>query len=222
MRLLILEDAEDLAEAIAHRMAASGHVCDNAATLEDARQLLRIQPFDLAVVDINLPDGSGLALLRELRAAKNRLPVLVLTARLGVDDRVTALDAGADDYLVKPFDFRELEARVRAIVRRRNGEADPILRAGAIRFNTLTRQVTVAGNPCELTRREQSLLEILISARGRVIAKEELHSRLFGFDEEAGINAVELYVARLRKKLGSADFVIRTLRGLGYQAVAGQ
>jgi len=219
MRLLILEDAEDLADAIADRMAASGHVCDKAATLEDARQLLGLQPFDLAIVDINLPDGSGLALLRELRAAKNRLPVLVLTARLAIDDRVTALDAGADDYLVKPFDFRELEARIRAIVRRRNGEADPILQAGAIRFNTLTRQVTVAGAPCELTRREQSLLEILISAKGRVVAKEELHSRLFGFEEEAGINAIELYVARLRKKLGSSDFVIRTLRGLGYQAV---
>ncbi len=220
MRLLIVEDAEDLADAIADRMAASGHVCDKAATLADARQLLALQPFDLAVVDINLPDGTGLTLLREMRSAKNRLPVLVLTARMGVDDRVTALDAGADDYLVKPFDFRELEARIRAIVRRRNGQADPVLEAGAIRFNTLTRQVTVDGQSCELTRREQSLLEILLSARGRVIAKEELHSRLFGFEEDAGINAVELYVARLRKKLGNSDFVIRTLRGLGYQAVS--
>jgi two-component system response regulator TctD len=219
LRLLIVEDAEDVADAIAARMERSGHVCDTAGTVADARQLLKLEPYDLAIVDINLPDGTGFGLLQELRAAKNRLPVLVLTARMGVDDRVQALDTGADDYLVKPFDFRELEARVRAIARRGKGDTDPVLEAGPIRFNTRTREITIDGSPCELTRREQTLLEILIGAKGRVIGKEELHARLFGLEEEAGLNAVELYVARLRKKLGGSQFVIRTLRGLGYQAV---
>lgn len=218
MRLLIVEDAEDVCDAIVESLTRIGHVCDKARTLGDARQLLAVQPFDLVVLDINLPDGFGHDLLKEIRARGDTLAVIMLTARLGVDDRVDALDAGADDYLVKPFDIRELEARVRAVVRRRHGETDAVLEAGDICFNTATRQVTVAGEPCELTRREQSLLEILLSSRGRVIAKEELHSRLFGLQEEAGLNAVELYVARLRKKLPSTRLEIRTLRGLGYQA----
>ncbi len=218
MRLLIVEDAEDVCDAIAESLSRLGHVCDKARTLADARQLLGVQPFDLMVLDINLPDGSGYDLLKEIRARGETLAVIMLTARLGVDDRVDALDAGADDYLVKPFDIRELEARLRAVARRRHGETDAILEAGDIRFNTATRQVTVGEQVCDLTRREQSLLEILLSSRGRVIAKEELHSRLFGLEEEAGLNAVELYIARLRKKLPSASLEIRTLRGLGYQA----
>lgn len=223
MRLLIVEDAEDVSDAIAENLSRQGHVCDKARTLADARQFLAVQPFDLMVLDINLPDGSGYDLLKEIRARGEALAVLMLTARLGVDDRVDALDAGADDYLVKPFDFRELEARLRAVARRRHGETDAVLEAGDICFNTATRRVTVSGTPCDLTRREQSLLEILLSSRGRVIAKEELHSRLFGLDDEVGLNAVELYIARLRKKLPSTSLEIRTLRGLGYQAfVAGR
>jgi two-component system response regulator TctD len=218
VRLLIVEDAEDVCDAIAESLSRLGHVCDKARTLDDARQLLGVQPFDLMVLDINLPDGSGYDLLKEVRSRGEGLAVIMLTARLGVDDRVDALDAGADDYLVKPFDIRELEARLRAVARRRHGETDAVLESGDIRFNTATRQVTVSGEPCDLTRREQALLEILLSSRGRVIAKEELHSRLFGLEEEAGLNAVELYVARLRKKLAAATLEIRTLRGLGYQA----
>lgn len=218
MRLLIVEDAEDVCDAIAESLTRVGHVCDKARTLDDARQFLAVQPFDLMVLDINLPDGSGYDLLKEVRARGDTLAVIMLTARLGVDDRVDALDAGADDYLVKPFDIRELEARLRAVARRRHGETDAVLQAGDVCFNTATRRVTVAGEPCELTRREQAVLEILLSSRGRVIAKDELHARLFGLDEEAGMNAVELYVARLRKKLPSATLEIRTLRGLGYQA----
>lgn len=218
MRLLIVEDAEDVCDAIAESLRRVGHVCDKARTLDDARQFLAVQPFDLVILDINLPDGSGYDLLKEIRARGDTLAVIMLTARLGVDDRVDALDAGADDYLVKPFDIRELEARLRAVARRRHGETDAVLQAGDVCFNTATRQVTVAGVPCDLTRREQALLEILLSSRGRVIAKDELHARLFGLNEEAGMNAVELYVARLRKKLPSTTLEIRTLRGLGYQA----
>lgn len=218
MRLLIVEDAEDVSDAIAQSLSRTGHACDTAATLADARQLLAVEPFDIMILDINLPDGSGFDLLRELRGRGVELPVIMLTARMGVDDRVDALDAGADDYLVKPFDIRELEARLRAVTRRRHGETDSVLEAGDIRFNMATRQVTVGETPLELTRREQSLLEILLSSRGRVIAKEELHSRLFGLQEEAGLNAIELYVARLRKKIPSTSLEIRTLRGIGYQA----
>lgn len=218
MRLLIVEDAEDVCDAIGESLTRVGHVCDKARTLDDARQFLAVQPFDLIVLDINLPDGSGYDLLKEIRAAGKTLAVIMLTARLGVDDRVDALDAGADDYLVKPFDIRELEARLRAVARRRHGETDAMLHAGDVCFNTATREITVAGKPCGLTRREQALLEILLSSRGRVIAKDELHSRLFGLDEEAGLAAVELYVGRLRKKLPSTTLEIRTLRGLGYQA----
>jgi two-component system response regulator TctD len=218
VRLLVVEDAGDVADAIAARLSRHGHVCDKAGTLDEARQLIAVQSFDLVILDINLPDGSGFDLVRELRRSGNDTSVLVLSARMGVDDRIDALDFGADDYLVKPFDLRELEARVRAVARRRHGEADAILEAGDICFNTATRQVTVGGNACELTRREQALLEILLNAKGRVIAKEDLHSRLFGLDEETGLNAVEVYVARLRKKIPTASLEIRTLRGLGYQA----
>lgn len=219
MRLMVVDDADDVAEAIIDRLASLGHVCDRVATLSDARHLLGIEPYDLVILDINLPDGNGLDFLRSLRAARNPLPVLMLTAKLGVDDRVEALDAGADDYVVKPFDFRELEARVRAILRRRHGSQDALLEAGAIRFNTATREVTVGGVACELTRREQSLLEILLTSRGKVIPKEELHGRLFTLDDDVGMNAVELYVARLRKKIPPPSLTIRSLRGLGYQVI---
>lgn len=220
MRLLIVDDAEDVCEAIAVSLSRLGHACDKAHRLEEARSFLAVQDFDAMVLDINLPDGSGYDLLRSLRQTGNAMPVIMLTARLGVDDRVDALDAGADDYLVKPFDMRELEARLRAIARRRHGASDAVLEAGDVSFNTATRQVSVAGQPCELTRREQALLEILLSAKGRVIAKEELHSRLFDLEEEAGLNAVELYIGRLRKKIGHGTLQIRTLRGLGYQIMA--
>ena len=221
MRLLIVEDAEDVCDAIAASMARLGHATDTAHTIADAEAFLAVQPYDVMILDINLPDGEGFGLLRKVRAGGRDMPVIMLTARMGVDDRVDALDAGADDYLVKPFDMRELEARLRAVHRRRHGESACVLEAGDVRFNTATREVTVGGEARELTRRELSLLEILLSAKGRVIAKEELHSRLFGMTEEAGLNAVELYVARLRRKLGEGKLEIRTLRGLGYQAVAG-
>ena len=220
MRLLIVEDAEDLADAIADRMAASGHVCDKAATLADARQLLALQPFDLAVVDINLPDGTGLTLLREMRSAKNRLPVLVLTARWAsttASPRSTPAPTTIWSSRSTSVNWKRASAPSFAAAMAR-----PIrCWKRAISASTLlTRQVTVDGQPCDLTRREQSLLEILLSARGRVIAKEELHSRLFGSRRgcrhQRGRTlcrapSQEARQLRLRR--------IRTLRGLGYQAV---
>ncbi len=222
MRFLVVEDTQDVAEAIIQRFQKVGHSCDRAATLDQARDFTDLGFYDLIILDINLPDGSGLDFLKRLRAARKNVPVLVLTARLTIDDKIGALDMGADDYMVKPFDLGELEARVRAIVRRRNGEANAVLEAGNLRFDMAGRTVTIGGENCELTRREQMLLEIFLANRGRVLEKEELLTKLFGLDAEASLNAIELYVGRLRRKLRGADLDIRTLRGLGYQAVARQ
>ncbi len=219
MRILVVEDAEDVADAISSHFSRQGHACDHAASLCDAEHFVRLGSYDLVILDINLPDGSGLKLLRGLRAARNGVPILVLTARMQVDDKVDALDFGADDYLVKPFDLRELEARARAITRRQHGASDTVLEAGNLRCNVATRNVTVGGAEIELTRREFILLEAFLENLNRVLQKQELYSRLFGLTGEAGLNAIEVYVARLRRKLSGADLEIRTLRGLGYQAI---
>ncbi|WP_159591319.1 response regulator transcription factor [Chelativorans xinjiangense] len=220
MRVLVVEDTEDVAEAILAHFQRQGHVCDHAASREDAAHFLGLaEPYDLVILDLNLPDGSGLELLKGLRAAKNPVPVLVLTARMHVEDKIDALDFGADDYLVKPFDLRELEARARAVSRRRHGAAEAVVEAGNLRCNFAARSVTVAAREVELTRREFILLEAFMGNLGRVLEKDELYSRLYGLTGEAGLNAVEVYIARLRRKLDGADLEIKTLRGLGYQAV---
>ncbi|WP_025029767.1 response regulator transcription factor [Nitratireductor aquibiodomus] len=219
MHFLIVEDTRDVAEAIERRLEKAGHVSDRAETLEDAEHFVAMARHDLIVLDINLPDGSGIAFLKKLRAAGNRVPVLVLTARLAVNDKIDALDLGADDYMIKPFDLGELEARIRAIIRRRSGDADRTLAVGKLTFDMAARRVLIDGEPCELTRREQTLLEIFLTNRDRVLEKEDLLTRLFGHDEERNPNAVELYVGRLRRKIEGSGLEIRTLRGLGYQAV---
>ncbi len=219
MHFLIVEDTRDVAEAIERRLEKAGHVSDRAETLEDAEHFVAMAHHDLIVLDINLPDGSGIAFLKKLRAAGNRVPVLVLTARLAVNDKIDALDLGADDYMIKPFDLGELEARIRAIIRRRSGDADRTLAVGKLTFDMAARRVLIDGEPCELTRREQTLLEIFLTNRDRVLEKEDLLTRLFGHDEERNPNAVELYVGRLRRKIEGSGLEIRTLRGLGYQAV---
>lgn len=220
MRILLVEDAVDVAEAIAHAFTRQGHAVDCAATAAAARDAVAVQDYDLAILDINLPDGSGLDVLRAMRAARRATPVLVLTARLDVEDRVDALDIGADDYVMKPFDLRELEARARALIRRRCGEWGGVIAYGDLTVDPAGRTARVGGDTLALTRRELSLLEILLAHRGRVMAKERIFEKLFSFDdEEVGINAVEVYVARLRRKLGASRVTIRTLRGLGYQLV---
>ncbi|UJQ96074.1 response regulator [Mariluticola halotolerans] len=219
MRILVVEDTEDVAEAILAHFTRQGHACDLAATLEDASHYAGIDPYDLVILDINLPDGSGLVFLKQLRAAKNGVPVLVLTARMQVEDKIDALDFGADDYLVKPFDLRELEARARAITRRQHGASEAVVNAGNLSCNFAARTVSVDMAEVELTRREFILLETFMGNLNRVLQKDELYSRLYGLTGEAGLNAVEVYIARLRRKLGNADLEIRTLRGLGYQAM---
>lgn len=217
MRVLLVEDTIDVAEAIVAHFQMEGHVCDHAENVADARHFSATGSYDLVVLDINLPDEPGLNLLEWLRRRSDRVPVLVLTARMAVDDKIDALDLGADDYLVKPFEFGELDARARAIIRRRQGEANAIIEAGNLRYDSSGRHLTINDRPVELTKRELIVLECFLANRNRVVRKEDLYARLFGLDGDAGINAVEVYVARLRRKLKGADIQIRALRGLGYQ-----
>jgi len=221
MRILLVEDTADVADAIVEHFRRRGEAVDRAATCAEAGDALAVQGYDLMILDINLPDGSGVELLRGLREARDTTPVLMLTARLAVEDRVEALDLGADDYLMKPFDLRELEARARALARRRAGEAAGVIDYGDLRFDPGGRTAAIAGRPLTLTKREFTLLATLIANRGRVMPKEAIFEKMFAFDaEEVGINAVELYVGRLRRKLEPSRVGIRTLRGLGYQLIA--
>lgn len=212
-----------MAEAVAVHLRRRGDAVDHAVSRDDAEALLAVQSYDLIILDINLPDGNGIDLLAGLRRSGDATPVLMLTARLEVDDRVEALDLGADDYLVKPFDLREVEARVRALARRSQREPATSSRIvfGDLEVDLADRTVTVAGKPVTLARREFSLLETLIGSRGRVITKDSIFEHMFSFGEsDVGLNAVEIYVARLRKKLEGSRVGIRTLRGLGYQLVS--
>ncbi|OJJ10304.1 DNA-binding response regulator [Alphaproteobacteria bacterium AO1-B] len=218
MRLLLVEDTFDMAEAIMIRLDRSGIACDLAKTLEEARSLLDVQRYDVIVLDLNLPDGLGTDLLKELRQKSDRTPVLVLTAEFSVDDRVSTLNSGADDYLVKPFDHRELEARIQALYRREQGDKAEELAIGDLTFNATARVVRLKEAPVNLTRREFSLLELFIRNRGKVLSKERLFEGIFSFqDTDVSMNALELYVARLRKKLSGSSVVIETQRGLGYK-----
>ncbi|QDL93796.1 response regulator transcription factor (plasmid) [Paroceanicella profunda] len=221
MRVLLLEDTRDVAEAIVASLARRGAAVDHAGTLAQARDALAVQDYDVAILDINLPDGSGTELLRDMRGRRDATPVLMLTARFEVEDRIAALDIGADDYLVKPFDLRELEARVRALARRATPDRGGEITFGDLAFDPAGRTLTAAGRPVALTRRELSLFEVLIANRGRVMSKERIFERMFPFDEEeVGLTAIEIYVARVRRKIEGSRVSIRTLRGLGYQLVA--
>lgn len=220
MRLLLVEDTPDVAEAIVASFARRGDAVDHAPRLEEAQVLIAAQDYDVAILDIGLPDGLGTDVLRLIRRARKPTPVLMLTARGDIADRVAALDGGADDYMVKPFDLRELQARVRALVRRGQPDRSGLIEFGDVLFDPAGQVVTVAGTPVTLTRRELSLFETLIANRGRVVPKERIFERMFTFnEEEVGLNSIETYVARLRRKLEGGQVAVKTLRGLGYQLV---
>jgi len=220
VRLLLVEDTADVADAIAAAFARGGVAVDVAGTMGTAVDCLGVQDYDVIILDINLPDGSGVDILGRLRDAGKSTPVLMLTAQFSVEDRVSALDRGADDYVVKPFDLRELEARVRALTRRESEVRSGSISAGRLCFDPAGQVVQVADEPLTLTRREFSLLQVLLTNRGRVMSKDRIFDHLFSFEEaDVGLNAIELYVARLRKKLNGSGVSIRTLRGLGYQLV---
>jgi DNA-binding response OmpR family regulator len=220
MRLLLVEDTADVAEAIAASFERRGDAVDSVGTIEAAMGMLDVNEYEVVVLDINLPDGEGTEVLRSLRRQRRPTPVLMLTARLAVEERVAALDIGADDYLTKPFDLRELQARVRALARRTGDDRGGIIGFGRLVVDPAGRVASCDGESLSLTRHEFSLLEALLANRARVMSKERLFDRIFSMDdEEVGLNAIETYVARLRRKLEGSGVAIRTLRGLGYQLV---
>lgn len=222
MRILLVEDTHDVGEAIARRFEATGHAVDWETNGRDAAEIIDFTEYALIILDVMLPGMDGFEILKRIRKSGNAVPVLILTARSEIDDRVGALDLGADDYLVKPFDFRELEARARVLMRRHTGgEATNLIKCGDIAVDRGTRSVHVGKREVQLKRRELTLLEVLVARPGRVFSKDELLDQIFGFDEAANTNAIELYIGRLRKKLEGAKAHIVTVRGLGYQLVPG-
>ena len=224
MRILLVEDDAVLRAVVHSSLADAGHRVDEAGTLAAARHLWHVQPFDAVLLDLNLPDGSGLSALREARARGDRTPVLVLTARNRTEERVAGLDAGADDYLGKPFELSEVEARLRALVRRSHG-ADDECAVGSLRLQRRARRLSIMGEQGEqaldLPAREFEVLLELMTPPGRVVSKRSLSDKLSGFDDALGDNALEAFISRLRRKLAGSGAVIRTLRGLGYVLEAG-
>ena len=218
MRILVVEDAARIAQAITSRLRGQGHAVDCLASGLEAREVLRYQRYDLILLDLGLPDWDGTELLAWLRNKGDKVPVLVVTARSAISDRIAALDLGADDYLIKPFDAEEMEARIRALLRRVQGEAVNQTRLGRLALDRAACVVRVDGRRLDLPQREFRVLEILLAGTGKVLAKEEIADQLFNFDEATGLNAVEVYVGRLRRRLAEAEagIEIRTLRGLGY------
>jgi len=217
MRVLMVEDAADMAEAVAIRLGRAGMTCDRAGSVAEAEDYLAVASYDVLILDINLPDRAGTELLAELRCRGERVPVLMLTAQFSVDDRVSALDLGADDYLVKPFEQRELEARLRALTRREGTEKRAGITLGGVTWDPADLSATHDGRRLDLTRRETVLLGLMMRHPGRVMSKERLYEGLFSFAEaDVGLNAIELYVGRLRRKLAGTGLRIETQRGLGY------
>ena len=215
MRILLVEDDAVLGTIMLRSLSDAGHRVDLAVTLDEARHFWRVQAFDAVLLDLNLPDGSGLSVLREARARQDRTPTLVLTARNRTEERIAGLDAGADDYLGKPFELAEVEARLRALVRR-NRSTDDRVEVGALGMDRKARRMFMHGEPLDLPAREFEVLWELLTPPGRVVSKHNLSDKLSGFDEALGANALEAFISRLRKKLVGSGAGIRTLRGLGY------
>lgn len=220
MRFLLIEDNIQLAEAVVDRLSLDGHVVDHAADLLTAWDFSATTSYNLILLDIMLPDGDGRTFLSKHRNRQNRTPVIVLTARSEVSDRVGILDLGADDYMVKPIDFSELEARCRAVLRRRGGEAQNLLSFGNLQFDSLSGTLKVADRDIQLRTRELRLFEVFANAPGQIFAKSTLVDRLFSYEEDVSENAIEVYVGRLRRHLQGSDVRITTVRGLGYKLEA--
>lgn len=221
MRFLLVEDNRDLAASMLARLALDGHGVDWAASLREAEDHLAAAPYDLILLDIMLPDGDGRDFLAAHRRARRDTPVIVMTARSAVSDRVALLDSGADDYVTKPFDFNELEARVRAVLRRRAGRSQPVVTFADLAFDPRAASLSVDGQPRDLRNRELRLFEILIAAPDRIFSKSHLCDRLFSAADAVSDNAIEVYVGRLRRKLEGSRARIETVRGLGYRLTAG-
>ncbi len=214
MRLLLVEDDRLLGRGLRTGLSQRGFAVDWTETAEDAEAALETTAYDAVVLDLGLPGMDGLTLLRRRRAARDATPILVLTARDTVDDRVAGLDAGGDDYLVKPFALAELQARLRALVRRRAGEAAPTLRSGRIELDPAARTVRLDGAPVALSGREFSVLHDLMLHAGRIVSRGQLEDAVYGWGDEVGSNAIEVHVHNLRRKLGTD--AVQTVRGSGY------
>jgi len=220
LRLLLIEDNLRLCQAVAENLRAQGFAVDTAASASEGLRVWRAADYDATVLDLMLPDGTGLSALKEMRDQGNMTPVLILTALGSIEDRVRGLDCGADDYLVKPFAMKELIARLRALLRRPGAALGRTLTLGNVKLDTSARIATVSEMRIDLTRSELIVLEALLRNQGRVISKERLAECLYDFEQERSANSVETQVHRLRRKLAAAgaDVSLRTLRGLGYLA----
>lgn len=214
MRLLLAEDDQMIGESVQRGLRQEGHAVDWVRNGIAVERALADHTYDLVLLDLGLPHKDGLRILEDLRRRRDRIPVLVITARDAVSDRVLGLDAGADDYLAKPFDFDELSARIRALARRNSGRAEPEILIGALRVNLATHEVFLTETPVALSAREFSLLHALIEQPGVPISRAKLEERIYGWNEEVESNAVEVYIHSLRRKLGPEW--IRNLRGVGY------
>ena len=214
MRLLLVEDDEMIGAALRRGLQQQGHSVDWCREAQSANAALAVEPYDLVLLDLGLPDQDGFTLLSAIRRAKNPTPVIISTARDGVSDRVRGLDLGADDYLVKPYDFDELAARIRAVVRRRAGNAGGRLSHQGLELDPATHEVWCDGQPVSLSAREFNILQTLIERPHAVTSRTQLEERLYGWEEEVASNAIEVHIHNLRRKLGEQR--IRTVRGLGY------
>ena len=216
MRILIVEDDTVMAGGVARILESEGFAVDTVAKGEQAILAAKQERFDLVILDVGLPGMDGFEVLRRLRAEAQRVPVLLLTARDAVDDRVHGLDLGADDYVAKPFAMSELAARVRALIRRSQAQAGPKVVHGPLMLDTVARRAFLNGEPLELAGREWAVLEVLLAKVERVVSKDAIIQAVANWGEELSLNAIEVYVSRLRAKLESAGIRIRTVRGFGY------
>jgi DNA-binding response OmpR family regulator len=218
VRLLVVEDEARIAEILRSALGRAGFAVDSVALCAEAREALAVNPYYATILDLGLPDGDGLRLLCELRSSGSQMPILVLTARDTVEDRVCGLDSGADDYLVKPFAMTELIARTKALLRRPGGVLGTTLKAANVSLDTIGRDVRVDDLPLFLPRRECAILEHLMRRLGRVVPKTVLEEKLYGIDDELGSNAIPVHVHHLRRKLidAGATAEIHTVRGVGY------
>jgi len=218
LRLLVIEDEDRLSDILKSKLGEIGFTVDIAGSAEDAGIALELINYDAAVLDLGLPDGDGLAVLNAARAAGKALPILILTARDAVEDRVAGLNAGADDYLTKPFAMAELVARIKALLRRPGAVLGMTLEAGNVRLDTIGRELSIGGNPVRLSRRELAILEQMMRRLGRIVPKAVLEEKLYGIDEEPDSNPIPVHVHHLRRQLetASANLEIHTIRGVGY------
>ncbi len=215
MRILLVEDDRMIGESLSHALKEGGYAVDWAKDGEEAEASLALQEYAMVLLDLGLPKRSGLELLHGMRRSRKNTPVLILTAREAIADRVAGLDAGADDYLVKPFALEEVEARMRALLRRKGGKAAPLLETDTIALDPSTKEMRYADRQAVLSAREYALMYALMDCPGRIVSRLELEEKLYGWNEEVSSNAVEVHIHGLRKKFG-AD-LIRNIRGLGYR-----